>query len=340
MNDTAPDKPLVSIVMPTYNRAHVLPYAIQSVLNQTYTELELIIVDDNSADNTRDVVDSFRDERIRYIKNEPNLKLPRALNKGFSAANGAYLTWTSDDNTYANNAVEKMVAALQTGNCDFVYADYFLFADLDEAGKPIDARHERLPGRLQLEKINHIGACFLYTRKVYEEVGQYDPELFLVEDYDYFIRITNRFATCHIAEPLYFFRRHDDALFCSRYAEVKAADVLVRHKNALLNDKEVVDAVAVMILRNLDGLKNPLLRWTYRAVRKISYRLTTAYRRFCGKYMRWRLAGRVASILDAYRSGRTTFAEAKEKLRSLMLQQGTVEYIPPQLGKSAAAGKD
>ena len=121
MNDTAPEQPLVSIVIPTYNRAHVLAYAVRSVLDQTYTNLELIIVDDNSPDNTRAVVDSFKDERIRYVKNEPNLKLPRTLNKGFSLAKGSFLTWTSDDNLYANNAIEKMVATLQAGNCGFVY---------------------------------------------------------------------------------------------------------------------------------------------------------------------------------------------------------------------------
>ena len=84
--------------------------------------------------------------------------------------------------------------------------------------------------RLQLEKGNHIGACFMYTRGVYEAVGEYDPELFLVEDYDYFMRIAKRFRMCHLAEPslyLYYFRRHDDALYVSRFCEVKASDVLV-----------------------------------------------------------------------------------------------------------------
>ncbi len=340
MNDAAPDQPLVSIIIPTYNRAHILAYAVRSVLDQTYTNLELIIVDDNSPDNTRAVVDSFNDDRISYVRNEPNLKLPRTLNKGFSLAKGRYLTWTSDDNLYASDAIAKMVTALETGSCDFVYADYFLFADLDDGGNPIDARHERLPDRQQLGKSNQVGACFLYTRRVYEQVGEYDPELFLVEDYDYFIRISQHFATCHIPEPLYYFRRDDDTLFCSRYAEVKAADVLVRHKNALINDSEVVEAVASLVLRNPDGLKNPLLRSIYRLVRKVSYTLTNIYRKFCGRYMRWRLAGNIISILDAYRNGKATFAQAKDELRGLMLRQGTIEYIQPRLGNSVTEGKD
>src|SRR5678815_3231547 len=103
----------VSIVLPTYKRAHVLPGAIASVLSQTHANLELIVVDDNSPDGTRDVVASFRDPRIRYVRNEPNLKLPRALNRGFSLSRGEYLSWTSDDNLYANTAIERMVAVMR-----------------------------------------------------------------------------------------------------------------------------------------------------------------------------------------------------------------------------------
>jgi glycosyltransferase involved in cell wall biosynthesis len=331
MNHEAADKALVSIVLPTYNRARVLPYAIRSVLDQTYRSLELIIVDDNSSDGTRNVVDSFSDERIRYMRNEPNLKLPRALNRGFGAAKGAYLTWTSDDNIYADTAIERMVEALQTKDGEFVYADYFLFADLDSAGNPVDLRHERLPDQAQLEKSNHIGACFLYTREVYEEVGSYDPELFLVEDYDYFMRIAKRFRMLHIPEPLYYFRRDDETLFCSRFCEVKAADVLVRYKNGLLDDEAALDAVVSLIMRNPDGLRNPVLSWSYREVKKVSFRLTRMHKDMMTKYMRQRLRKGVMSVLEGYRSKRMKFGEAKEGLKVLMTRLGKIEYIQPKL---------
>lgn len=329
MSSEAPEQPLVSIVLPTYKRAHVLPHAIRSVLSQTYKNLELIIVDDNSPDNTAAVVKSFDDARIRYVKNDPNLKLPRALNKGFSLANGAYLTWTSDDNVFAENAIEKMVDALQANHCEFVYADYYLFADLDAAGNPLDAQHERLSSKLQLEKSNHIGACFLYTRKVYEEVGEYDPELFLVEDYDYFIRIAKRFSVCHIPEPLYFFRRHDDALYCSRFCEVKAADVLVRYKNGLLGDQDVLETIVALMLLNIEGLKNPLIRWSYHAVRNTSFRLTSLHKRLVAVYLRWRLRSHTGAILEGYRSKRVKFDASKDALSGLMKRLGTIEYTHP-----------
>ncbi len=329
MSSETPEQPLVSIVLPTYKRAHVLPHAIRSVLSQTYENLELIIVDDNSPDDTAAVVKSFDDARIRYVKNDPNLKLPRALNRGFSLAKGAYLTWTSDDNVFADNAIQKMVDALQAKNCEFVYADYYLFADLGEGDNPLDAQHEKLPSKLQLEKSNHIGACFLYTRKAYEEVGEYDPELFLVEDYDYFIRIAKRFSVCHIPEPLYFFRRHDDALYCSRFCEVKAADVLVRYKNSLLGDQEVLEAIVALMLLNIEGLKNPLIRWSYSAVQSTSFRLTSLHKRLVAGYLRWRLRSHIGAILEGYRSKRVNFGESKDVLNGLMKRLGTVEYTHP-----------
>lgn len=323
--NTAVDKPLVSIVLPTYKRAHVLPLAIRSVLNQTYTNFELIVVDDNSPDDTPLVVQSFRDPRIRYVRNEPNLKLPRALNKGFALSQGSYLTWTSDDNLFAEDAIEKMVEALEAGGGDFVYADYYLFSDVDANGHPLNPRHDKLPNRLQLEKGNHIGACFMYTRRLYEAVGDYDPELFLVEDYDYFMRASNRFNFCHLPEPLYYFRRDDATLYYSRFLEVKASDFLARYKNGLMNEKQVANAMVALLIRNLSGLRNPILRGAYAVSSKLSFRLASMNRQIISRYLQVRLGSKVSSILNGYRSANTSFGNARDALKGLMQALGEIE---------------
>ena len=320
------DNHLVSIVLPTYKRAHVLPHAIRSVLEQTYQNWELIVVDDNSPDDTAAVVQSFDDHRIRYVKNDPNLKLPRALNRGFSLAKGDYLTWTSDDNLFANNAIEKMANRLKADGCDFVYADYYMFSAQNDEGLPVDINHDKLPGKLQLEKGNHIGACFMYTRKVYEEIGEYDPELFLVEDYDYFIRASKRFRFCHIPEALYFFRRDDATLYLSRFAEVKASDVLVRYKNQLLNADGLLDAVVAILASNIDGLSNPILRWSFPAVRRMSYRLTILYTDWIKRYLRSRLSAPAKHILQEYDSAHLSFGQARDALMHLIQAVGKIEY--------------
>lgn len=324
-NATTPN-PLVSIVLPTYKRAHLLPDAIRNILDQAYANFELIIVDDNSPDNTREVVASFTDPRIHYVRNEPNLKLPRALNRGFSLARGEYVTWTSDDNLFAPTAIQRMVDELKTGACQLVYADYYLFEHLGPDGKPLIIKHVRLPDQVQLEKGNHIGACFMYTREVYEAIGEYDPELFLVEDYDYFIRIAKCFAVKHIGEPLYYFKRDDDTLYCSRFREVKAADALVRYKNGLINEADVVELLLALLVSNTSGLKNPLLRWSSHAIRKISFRLTTAHQRALTAYLRLRLSNRVHAIMQGYSSNKQSFSEAQAMLIDLIGELGLIEY--------------
>lgn len=319
--------PLVSVVMPTYRRAHLLPHAIRSVLGQTHRDLELIVVDDNSPDETPAVVRAFDDPRLRCVRNDPNLRLPRSLNRGFELARGDLLTWTSDDNLFAPTAIEHMVARLGHGGCAFVYADYWEFADLDGEGRPVDVTLRRLPDVLQPERGNQVGACFLYTREVYQAVGEYDPELFLVEDYDYWMRIQRQFPACHIAEPLYYFRRDEHTLYCSRFCEVKAADILGRVKNGFLDSGGALDAVVALLLSDPRNLNNALLRTTYEAVRDQSYRLARWHRALADRYLRWRLEPQLRDLVHRYQTGQVAFSAAKDALAAAMQRVATVRYF-------------
>ncbi len=317
--------PLVSIILPTYKRAHVLPYAINSVLAQTYQNFELIIVDDNSPDNTREVVEAFTDPRIRYTCNNPNLRLPRALNRGFSLSKGEYLTWTSDDNLFAPTAIERMVAELKKTGRHFVYADYYQFGEADEQQQPLDAKAIAQPSKLQLEKGNHIGACFMYSRTLYETIGDYDPELFLVEDYDYFIRAAKTFEFCHIAEPLYYFRRDDDTLYYSRFCEVKASDILVRFKNGLIAEQQVIDFLVQLISNNVDSLKSGLLPRLYKLFKPVSYRLSTTIRARCIAEVRDKIQNNLFSLLQQFSDKKITFGEARDQIVEIIKRLADVK---------------
>ena len=105
---------LISIVLPIYNGEKYMKQSIDSVINQTYANWELLIVDDGSTDNTAAIAREYaeKDNRIKYYKNPQNMRLPKTLNRGFSLATGDYLTWTSDDNYYYPTALEKMYTTL------------------------------------------------------------------------------------------------------------------------------------------------------------------------------------------------------------------------------------
>ena len=223
-------KSRVSIVLPTYNGVKYIRQSIDSCLNQTYRNIELIIVDDGSTDDTPEIIRSYKDKRMVYLKHKKNRGLPKALNTGFENTTGDYLTWTSDDNFYDKKAIEKMLIFLKKMNCDFVYCDFYRFDDK----KPDIYRRLTLPDIPVLKKHNDIGPCFLYTREVMDIVGDYDENISLAEDYDYWIRVSKEFTLYHLAEPLYFYREHPRSLSFSKSQEIKVSDILVRVKNDVL----------------------------------------------------------------------------------------------------------
>lgn len=204
------NKKKVSIVLPVYNGESNVDKAIVSVLGQTYSNLELIIVNDCSVDATSEILEKYQkqDSRIKIINNSTNLKLPRTLNVGFGQASGDYYTWTSDDNLYKENAIEKMVEVLERNpDFDMVYANY---TNIDVNDHIIKEIHLAEPEHLLIG--NAVGACFLYTKEIAEKVGEYDPNLFLAEDYDYWIRIWRVGKILHIEDNLYCYRLHAGSL--------------------------------------------------------------------------------------------------------------------------------
>lgn len=203
---------VISIVLPTHNGSRYLRQSIDSCLNQTYQDWELIIVDDASTDDTPNLIAQYTDPRIRAIRHPMNRGLPAALNTGFAATRGEFLTWTSDDNYYLPVALMRMLAALrQHPEVDFVYADQDF---VDERGAFLVHMVAEEPEVLL--QTNPINACFLYRRRVYEAVGAYAEDLPLVEDYDYWLRVSLLFRMMPLRDTLYCYRVHSRSL-TSRY---------------------------------------------------------------------------------------------------------------------------
>lgn len=220
---------MISIVLPVYNGERYLEEALKSVIRQTYVNFELIVVDDCSTDRTSDIVKNYmeKDERIRYIRNVVNLKLPKTLNIGFANASGYYLTWTSDDNRYKENALEVMAKYLDDHiDVDMVYANY---SEIDLEGNVTRKRYLESPEGIVYKNV--VGACFLYRCEVAKAVGEYDTNLFLAEDYDYWIRISKVGKIAHIIDDLYFYRKHEASLTSNRYdmAVTQTFRVLEKH---------------------------------------------------------------------------------------------------------------
>jgi glycosyltransferase involved in cell wall biosynthesis len=223
-------QPLVSIILPTYNGSRYLSQAIESCLHQTYRNWELVVVDDCSSDATPRIIAEYAatDPRIRSIRHETNRKLPAALNTGHAASQGSYLTWTSDDNRFLPTALGDMTRFLEEHPAiSLVYADCVV---IDDQGRYLQDYLAQPASRLAY--MNALRACFLYRRRVYEVIGNYDPDLFLAEDYEYWLRASRLFELAPLHKVLYEYRWHDESLTQSarrRDARASTERALRRH---------------------------------------------------------------------------------------------------------------
>lgn len=212
------DWPLLSVVLPTYNRAKKLELAVRNVLAQDYPNLELIVVNDGSTDATAATLEKLKaetgDSRLQVITRD-NGGLPTALNTGFAVAKGEYWTWVSDDNAYHPGALKALGRELELdSNVGLVYADMRVVED--------DGR-ERLfrcgpPERL--EQHATLGGCFMYRARIAKQVGEYDPDLYLAEDYDYWLRMRKQTTLCWLPRVLFTYADAADTLTRTRFKAV------------------------------------------------------------------------------------------------------------------------
>lgn len=221
--------PKVSIVLPTYNGEKYLRESIDSIIGQTFSDWELIIVNDCSIDNTQNIIDEYvdRDNRIKCIINKTNQKLPESLNIGFRKAKGEYLTWTSDDNMYLQPALYKMVEYLEKNKDSVMVCTAMNLVDA-EGGYVQKHCEYTYVGMLYNDCV---GACFLYRKCVLKDVGEYDPSFFLVEDYEYWLRVLFHYGKIdYIDEVLYLYRMHQLSLTGTRKSSIRKQLQILRVK--------------------------------------------------------------------------------------------------------------
>lgn len=200
---------LISIILPVYNGGVYLAKAIQSCLNQTYSNFELIIVEDCSTDASFEIAMDFSkmDKRIKIIRNSINKKLPESLNIGHRVAVGEFLTWTSDDNLLKSNFLEVLHNKLKLNEADIVFSNY----DIIRSDGSLKRTH--LAGPVEHLLIgNTIGASFMYKKEVFKNLGGFRNDFFLVEDFDFWIRAMKRFRFLHVNQNLYSYRIHHNSL--------------------------------------------------------------------------------------------------------------------------------
>jgi len=205
----------------------MLPKALRSMLQQTYRDFELIVVNDGSTDGTRDFLEGIHHPQVRVIHQE-NRRLPGALNTGFNEAKGELLTWISSDNYCAPYFLEALVGALDARpEAGLAYADFFFIDEQDRILKRVSVPHYSYRSLIIRNDGN---AAFLYRKTCMDCVGLYDTELEGAEDWDYWLRIAERFNFVYVPEALYYYRLHPDSMQNTKGEKVNESVIKLMQK--------------------------------------------------------------------------------------------------------------
>lgn len=198
---------MVSVIIPTYNRAYCLKRSIESVLHQTYTNLELLIIDDCSNDNTEEVVRQIDDARIRYIRLNENLGPSKARNIGIENARGQFIAFQdSDDIWYNNKLKQQMNKFLTDKNCHLVFCQ-FLSKGEDEFLVPAENYFDVAKYKYGMFEIllkgNRIGTPTIVVKKdIIDKIGGFNENIKTLEDWEFVLRVAEKYNIIYINKAL------------------------------------------------------------------------------------------------------------------------------------------
>jgi glycosyltransferase involved in cell wall biosynthesis len=225
----------VSVILCTYNRAQLLTRAIHSVLTQKYPFFELIVIDDGSTDNTKEVVGQFNDRRISYVAHGRNKGLSAARNIGLGRATGKFIAFIDSDDEWEEDKLEQQMAFLADKP-----APVFIFSNSLKIKDGCSGGHERDPAILTHRyyyKMYSVTApsTWVISRDVFSLVGYFDEAFDCFEDIDFLFRMGQYHITAYyVAEVVAKKYEHDSNVSHVSIMQLKAReDFCEKHKDAL-----------------------------------------------------------------------------------------------------------
>ncbi len=224
--------PIVSVILPTYNRKKLLGRSVQSVLNQTYQDFELIIIDDGSTDDTGKVVKNFNCEIIKYIRHDKNRGLPAARNTGIRVAKGDYIAFQDSDDEWMPDKLEKQVRAFETASpaVGIVYTGRYRIIN----NKKYYAPPTKLTPKDGDLSCSLLRACWmppqatLIKRECFKGVGMFNERFRALEDWELFLRMSKYYQFKFIDEPLVILYRQPDSITANQSARIKASKQILK----------------------------------------------------------------------------------------------------------------
>jgi glycosyltransferase involved in cell wall biosynthesis len=202
---------LVSVIIPAYNAAKTITKTLQSVFDQNYIHIEIIIVNDGSTDNTEQVLSQYFD-KIKYIY-QANAGVSVARNTGYTEAKGEYIQYLDADDLLAKDKISIQVEALKNNNAEVAYGDWIKFTETDQAFKELEIVSREIQGRAEIELITYFWvplAALLYKRTITEKIGNWNVNLPIIQDARYALDAALNHANfVYTPGVMAYYRAHD-----------------------------------------------------------------------------------------------------------------------------------
>lgn len=195
--------PAVSVIIPTYNRAKTIERAVNSVLNQTFSDLELLVVDDCSTDDTAEIIKNYKDERLVYIRHEKNRGEGGARNTGIQNSRAEYIAFLDSDDEWLPDKLSKQLQLIQESlpNIGVVYSHYIMQY---EGSFDYNIQRPSMKGDIFLDLLS--GKCFLPSTAIIRSTCftkyLHDETLPNYQDWDLWLQIAHDYQFDYVAEPL------------------------------------------------------------------------------------------------------------------------------------------
>lgn len=200
--------PLISVVIPVFNGEKTIKETIESVLKQTFTDFEIIVINDGSQDATIEIISSIKDERIQ-VYSYPNAGLAASRNRGIVCAAGEYIAFIDADDIWTSDKLEAQFNALQTNpNAAVAYSwtDYIdEYSQFLRKGSHITVNGDIYPHLLVIDFLEN-GSNPLILKQAFAEVGNFDESLTAAEDWDILLRLARRYHFVCVASPQILYR--------------------------------------------------------------------------------------------------------------------------------------
>jgi len=184
-----------SVIIPSYNRAHLIADAIDSVLNQTYTNFELIVVDDHSIDNTKEVVEQYRDERVNYVLNARTKGAQGARNTGLNLAGGDWVAMLDSDDVWKQNKLEEIYVYINSYGPDAIGFSSGWEVINVKTGTVLEVYKPKYDKVVEDKLLysNYIGSfsTFIFKREYGLKAGGFDERFPAKQDHEFYVRLSD-----------------------------------------------------------------------------------------------------------------------------------------------------